>query len=92
MSGVLRQIRTLGHTCTGNCICTMEENTFGEEKLVVNAECPVTGHSRGVTSVAIMADGKRVVSGSGDTHVKIWDADNGAEVHNPGQCTTGVPR
>jgi WD40 repeat protein len=54
--------------------------------------CTLTGHSNWVTSVAFSADGKRVVSGSSDTLVKIWDADKGSEVHNPGECTTGVPR
>ena len=45
-----------------------------------------------VTSVAFSADGNRVVSGSYDRRVKIWDADKGSEVHNPGECTTGVSR
>ena len=40
----------------------------------------LTGHSHGVTSVAISADGKRVVSGSPDGTVKIWDVETGAEV------------
>jgi WD40 repeat protein len=40
----------------------------------------LAGHSGGVRSVAISADGKRVVSGSDDKTVKIWDADTVAEV------------
>ena len=63
----------MGHTGTGNCICK-------ELPFRVNAECSVAGHSREVTSVAMSADGKRIVSGSGDTLVKIWDAATGAVV------------
>ena len=40
----------------------------------------LAGHSGWVTSVAISADGKRVVSGSEDETVKIWDGETGAEV------------
>jgi len=40
----------------------------------------LAGHGDGVTSVAFSADGKRVVSGSSDKLVKIWDAEPGAEV------------
>ena len=40
----------------------------------------LAGHSARVTSVAISADGKRVVSGSYDNTVKIWDVETGTEV------------
>jgi len=42
--------------------------------------CTMTGHSDMVNSVDFSVDGKRVVSGSADTLVKIWDAVTGAEV------------
>jgi len=40
----------------------------------------LTGHSRPVLSVAFSPNGKRVVSGSDDNLVKIWDTDTGAQV------------
>ena len=40
----------------------------------------LAGHSDEVNLVAISADGKRVVSGSKDTTVKIWDVETGTEV------------
>ena len=39
-----------------------------------------SGHTDDVTSVAVSADEKRVVSGSADKHVKIWDVETGVEV------------
>ena len=57
----------------------MEWDEDGDEKLVWNPECPVAGHS-GVNSVAFSPDGSRVVSGSDDTFVKIWDVATGALV------------
>ena len=82
MPAVRWQIRTLGHSCTGSCICTRDECKV----LRINPECPVAGHSGEVTSVAFSEDGRRVVSGSEDTLVKMWDADKGSEVCNPGEC------
>ena len=38
------------------------------------------GHTRPVRSVAISSDGTRIVSGSLDRLVKIWNAETGAEV------------
>jgi WD40 repeat protein len=49
--------------------------------------CTLTGHSDAVYSVAFSADGKRVVSGSNDKLVKIWNSETGAEVCEPGVCT-----
>ena len=37
----------------------------------------LSGHDDWVLSVAFSADGSKVVSGSGDSTVKIWSADNG---------------
>ena len=38
---------------------------------------PSSGHSSDVNSVAISADGTKVISGSGDNTIKIWDAASG---------------
>ena len=40
----------------------------------------LTGHTGYVFSVAFSRDGNRVVSGSQDHHVKIWDTETGGEV------------
>ena len=37
----------------------------------------LSGHTDNVTSVALSADGSKVVSGSYDKTVKIWSADSG---------------
>ena len=37
------------------------------------------GHTERVTSVAFSPDGKRIVSGSGDQTLKVWDAASGQE-------------
>ncbi|MCS5644447.1 MAG: hypothetical protein NZ807_14480 [Dehalococcoidia bacterium] len=42
------------------------------------------GHSDIVRSVAFSPDGKRIVSGSDDTTVKIWDAETGTSIHTIG--------
>ena len=48
--------------------------------LVHEQECTLTGHSAAVNSVAFSPDGTRVVSGSDDNTVKIWDSQTGTEV------------
>jgi len=76
MPAVLLQIRTLGHSCKGNCICT--RNVYGQPD--INPECPVNCHTGEVRSVAFSPDGKRIASGSADKLVKIWNAATGVEV------------
>ena len=70
------QIRTIGHTGEGDCICTRDE----DGDLEIDDECPVTGHSGPVYSVAYSPDGKHIVSGSFDNTVKVWDSQTGTEV------------
>jgi WD40 repeat protein len=42
--------------------------------------CTLTGHTDTVSFVAFSRDGTRIVSGSADHLLKIWDAGSGAEV------------
>jgi len=85
-------IRTLGHSCTGNCICTrrmtscgssVEEDDFA--RLVINPACEEISHSGGVRSVAFSPDGTHVVSGSDDCSVKIWNAVTGEQILSSGE-------
>ena len=46
------------------------------------------GHSDCVRSVSFSTDGTRVVSGSSDKFVKIWDSETGAEVCAPRGCSS----
>ena len=41
---------------------------------------PLLGHTGQVTSVAISPDAKRIVSGSADKTVKVWDVATGREL------------
>ncbi len=45
-----------------------------------NSKQTFLGHTDNVNSVAFSADGKRIVSGSDDNTVKVWDAVKGQEV------------
>jgi WD40 repeat protein len=70
------QIRMIGHTGEGDCICTRDE----DGDLEMDDECPVTGHSDLVRSVAYSPDGKHIASASDDMTVKIWDVASGKKV------------
>jgi WD40 repeat protein len=44
---------------------------------------PLEGHQEYVQSVAFSPDGKRIVSGSSDKTIRIWDADMGQSLMGP---------
>ena len=70
------QVCTIGHTCTGSCICTkLDRYPYFDE----NPECPVAGHSGDVNSVAFSPNGDRIVSGS-KSFVMVWGTETGALV------------
>ena len=60
-----------GHNGKDGCICDC--HSWGALKGSVNPECPVTGHSGQVSSVAFSADGQWVMSGSSDKKIRLWD-------------------
>ena len=68
---------TIGHTRAGSCMCTDRDYSG---LIIAKPECPVTGHTDKVSAVTFSPDGKRVVTGSHDKLVKIWNAETGAEV------------
>ena len=83
---------TIGHNCTGSCIC--KHGGVDQKYAVVrNPECPATGPSCDEVErvVSFSPDGKRVVSGLWDQLVTIWDTDTGAEVSSfeGGSCGSG---
>ena len=59
--------------------------TFADEGMNPFIGCifVVKGHTDGVRSVALSPDGKRIVSGSNDNTIQIWDAETGKPVGEP---------
>jgi len=58
----------------------MGEDADGDEELVWNPGCPVSGHSAAVRSVDFSPNGKHFASGSHDKLVKIWETETGSLV------------
>ncbi|RXW12284.1 hypothetical protein EST38_g13570 [Candolleomyces aberdarensis] len=49
----------------------------------INCLSELQGHTNTVRAVAISPDGKRIVSGSWDNTIRIWDMEKGAQVGEP---------
>ena len=58
------------------CTCKHDAGFFGNE-YEANPDCPVGGHTGPVWSVCFSPDGTKIVSGSWDKTVLIWDAASG---------------
>ncbi|KIK66938.1 hypothetical protein GYMLUDRAFT_156943, partial [Collybiopsis luxurians FD-317 M1] len=69
-------------------IWTAETGTPIGEPLQGLTGSPLQGHTDGVWSVAFALDGKRIVSGSGDKTVRIWNAGSGTPIGEPLQGHT----
>ena len=63
----------------GICACYFFSEVVSEKRVGWQVQT-LTGHSDGVLSVAFSPKGDRIVSGSSDNLIKIWDAETGAEV------------
>ncbi|KRX76925.1 F-box/WD repeat-containing protein 7 [Trichinella sp. T6] len=68
-------------TATGKVMCN--PTVASDTTVVVRFQCllTLTGHSGGVWSSQVSEDGSRIVSGSTDRTVKVWDSETGECIH-----------
>ena len=59
------------HNGEGRCCCTRQDAP--PFRVIVNASCPLKGHSASVSRVAFSDDGAQVFSSSRDGTVRFWD-------------------
>ena len=53
------------------------------KKTIFGQLAVLKGHINSVTSVAFSPDGKKIVSGSYDQTIRVWDAETGKEIIQP---------
>ena len=73
------------HHGEGLCLCTVDEDGALEEdedgEPIIHPECPLTGHSRMVSSAEFSHDGAQVIScAAGAGEVLVWDIVSGRRV------------
>ena len=64
----------------------------GHHKEWPSTQILLQGHTHYVTSVAFSPDGTRIVSGSNDKTVRVWDAERGVQIGSPLQGHTHYVR
>jgi WD40 repeat protein len=73
LAAVSRDAKILATGATYNAVRLLETSTGKDLH-------PLEGHERGVLSVTISPNGKRVASGSNDDTIRQWDMDTGKEL------------
>ncbi|KAJ3720294.1 WD40-repeat-containing domain protein [Lentinula guzmanii] len=72
------------HTVYKRCCHPGKQAVFSAQMLTwPDQQVIYRGHTSGVNAVAFSPDGKRIVSGSDDDSIRIWNADTGEVIGNP---------
>ena len=58
----------------------MHEDEHGDDKIVVNPECPLAGHSGSILRAQFSDDGAQVISGGRDLTVRFFEVASGRQV------------